>query len=139
MKYDRLWERLIEFLNEWGTATETEPGRIAVTFASSDASTRTIEILMTRSQWDDMVTIPFGDFDAAAQQVRASALQMEEHERFLVYELYDLVSSATPDLPIDPQEARLNELARQHPEGIGRWVANRDGNVVDELGPPPSG
>src|SRR4051794_18058034 len=138
VKYDRLWERLIEFLNDWGTATEIEPGRIAVTFSHSDASARTVEIRMTPRQWDDMVTIPFGDLDAAPQEVRAAALRMAEHHRFLVYEQYDLVSSATPELPIDPQAARLDELARQHPKGIGRWVVmDRDGNVLDELGQPP--
>ena len=83
-----------------------------------------------------MVTIPFGDFDAAAQEVRATVLRMEELERYLVYGQYELVPSATADLPVDPQEARLSELARQHPEGIGRWVVlDRDGNVIDELGP----
>jgi hypothetical protein len=138
MKYDRLWERLIEFLNHWTTATEVEPGRIEVTLAPPDASTTTFEILMTHSQWDDMVTIPFGDFDAAAREVRATIMRMEEHERFLVYGQYELVPSTTPQLPVDPRTARLNELARQHPEGIGRWVVmDRDGNEVDELGLPP--
>jgi hypothetical protein len=138
MSYERLWERLIEFLNGWSTATEVEPGRIEVTVGYPDASTRTVQILMTRRQWDDMVTIPFGDFDAAAQEVRATVLGMEEHERYLVYGQYELVPSATPDLPVDPGAARLSELARQHPEGIGRWVAmDRDGNIIDELGPDP--
>jgi hypothetical protein len=137
MSYERLWERLIEFLNDWGSAEEVEPGRIEVTLTYPDASARTVEILMTRRQWDDMVTIPFGDFDAAAQEVHATVQRMQEHERFLVYEQYDLIPSATPNLPVDAETARLNELARQHPEGIGRWVAmDRDGNVVDELRPP---
>ena len=138
MSYDRLWERLIEFLNGWSTATEAEPGRIEVTLEQPDASTTTVEILMTRREWDEMVTIPFGDFDAAAQEVRETVLRMAEHERFLVYHQYGLVPSAMPYLPVDPQTARLNERARQHPEGLGRWVVtDRDGNFVDELDPPP--
>jgi len=31
MSYERLWERLFEFLNGWSTAAEVEPGRIEVT------------------------------------------------------------------------------------------------------------
>ncbi len=91
---------------------------------------------MTREEWDDMVSIPFGEFGAAARAVRATALSMEEDEHFLVYEQYALVASSTPDLPVDPEEAHLAELARQHPEGFGRWVVLDDeGNVIDEFRP----
>ncbi|WP_185996081.1 hypothetical protein [Nocardioides campestrisoli] len=134
MTYDRLWERLVEFLNDWGTATATEPGRITLTFAHPDDSTRTVEIVMTREEWDDMVSIPFGEFGAAVRAVREAALSMEEDEHFLVYEQYALVASSTPDLPVDPEEAHLAELTRQHPEGFGRWVVLDDeGNVIDEF------
>lgn len=38
------------------------------------------------------------------------------------------------DVQEDPEMARLAALARQHPEGIGRWVVfDRDGNVEDEF------
>ncbi|WP_181311534.1 hypothetical protein [Nocardioides campestrisoli] len=134
MKYDRLWKRLLEFLNDWGTAAVTEPGRITLTFAHPDGSTRTVEIVMSRDEWDEMVTIPFGEFGAAARAVRATALSMEEDEHFLVYEQYALVASSTPDLPVDAEEAHLAELIRQHPEG--RWVVLDDeGNVIDEFPP----
>ncbi len=138
MTYERLWERLLEFLDGWSEATETAPGRLRLAFEDSEGSTRVVEILMSREEWDHLVTIPWGDFDLAAQEVRNAVLGLPDDKRFLVYESYELVPSATPDLPVDPEEARLDELARRHPEGIGRWVAlDRDGHVSGELGPPP--
>ncbi len=56
MSYERLWERLLEFLNNWSTAVEVEPGRIEVTLDNPDGSKRGVEILMTPDEWDDMVT-----------------------------------------------------------------------------------
>lgn len=138
MSYERLWERLFEFLNGWSTAVEVAPGRIEVRLESPDGSTRAVELVMTPDEWDEMVTIPWGDFDSAAQEVRKAVLDLRHHERYLVYGDYELVPSATADLPVDPEETRLDELARQHPEGFGRWVVmDRDGNVLDEFRPPP--
>jgi len=89
---------------------------------------------MTPDEWDDMVTGPWGDFDLAAREVRKMVLGLQDHERFLVYGQYEMVPSTTPDLPVDPEHIGLDELARQHPQGFGRWVAmNRDGNVLDEF------
>lgn len=61
-------------------------------------------------------------------------LGLRNHERFLVYRQYELVPSSTPHLPVDPEDIRLDELARQHPEGFGHWVVlDRDSNVLDEF------
>jgi len=138
MRYERLWERLLEFLNQWSTAVEVEPGRLQVSLVTSDGSTKDVEILMTHQEWDDMVTIPWGDFDGAAQEVRRSLLGLRNDERFLIFGDYELVPSEIETLPVDPDEARLQELARQHPEPFGRWVAFNDdsGSVVDEMKPP---
>lgn len=134
MSSDRLWGRLLEFLNNWSTASEVEPGQITVTLAETDGSTRVVHIVMTAEEWDDMVCSPFGDFDAAAQEVRDSVLRLGNNEGFLVYESYELVPSDSAALPVDPEEVRLDELARLHPEGFGRWVAlDGDGNVEDEF------
>jgi hypothetical protein len=63
----------------------------------------------------------------------SAVLGVSDHERFLVYDDYELVPSATPTLPVDPDEIRLAELARQHPERC-RWVAeDPDGTVQDEF------
>jgi hypothetical protein len=134
MRYERLWERLLEFLNGWSSAVETVPGRVEVTVEQPDGSRRMVEIRMTHGEWDNMVTIPWGDFDLAANEVRKSVLGVPDHERFLVYADYELVPSLTPTLPVDPDEIRLGELARQNPERF-RWVAeNSDGTVQDEFG-----
>jgi len=130
VKYDRLWERLFEFLNRWSTALEVEPGRTEVIIHNPNGSSRVTEILMTSDEWDDMVSVLYADFDAAAEDVRKAVLEPTEPLRFLVYEDYQLWPSATPELPIDPEDARLNETARKNPEGIGHWFAlDRQGNV----------
>jgi hypothetical protein len=59
------------------------------------------------------------------------------HEAFLVYRDYELVPSATPALPVDQEDALLDELARERPEGFGRWIAaDRDRSGRAELDPP---
>ncbi len=137
MRYERLWERLLEFLDEWADAREVRPGRIEVTWPRSGEPVRTVELVITRSEWDDLVAIPYGDFDLAAAEVRRSVLALEADQPYLVYGTYELVPSQTPALPPDPEELRLEERLREHPEGFGRWVAlDADGNAVDELGPP---
>ena len=138
VSYDRLWERLLDYLDGWSTATEVEPGRVEVAMENSNAPYRVVEILMTPHEWDDMVTIPWGDFDSAAQEVQKAVLRLPSQERFLIYRDYELVPSATPSLPPAPEEARLDQLAGEHPETLGRWVVtDRDGNERDEPGPPP--
>jgi hypothetical protein len=137
MSYERLWERLLEFLNSWSSAAEVSPGRIEVTLEEPGGTARVVEIVMTPDEWDDMAAVARGDFDDAVQKVKTTVLGLRSHERFLVYEDYDLHVSAGPDLPVDPEIERLDELAaRQHPEGVGRWVVtDRDGNVLDEFCP----
>ncbi len=39
---------------------------------------------MTRNEWDDMVTIPWGDFDLAASEVSKALLSLQRDERILV-------------------------------------------------------
>jgi hypothetical protein len=137
MGYERLWEQLLEFLNDWTTAVETWPGWIEVALGDQDGSPRVVTILMAHDEWDEMVSVPWGDFDSAAQEVRKALLGLRDPDRFLVYARYELVPSASPSLPVDPEDARLDELARRHPEGFGRWAAtDRSGNVVDESSPP---
>lgn len=136
MSYERLWERLLDFLNGWASAREAGPGRIEVTVGPTERP-RTVTLVMTREQWDDLVTIPFGDFALAAGELRRRVLRLRGDQGYLVYRTYELVPSTTPVLPEDPDELRLQELARRHPEGFGRWVAlDEAGDVVDELKSP---
>jgi hypothetical protein len=124
MGYDRPWERLIDELTLLGSVVEVAPERTRLTFADAAGAPRSVEILMSRRQWEEMVIIPFADFATAAERVKAAILGLRDGERFLVYENYDLVPSTTPDLPLDPDP------------GPGRWVAlDQDGQVVDEFRP----
>ena len=139
MTYERLWQRLLEHLDTWASAREVAPGRIAVDWLHPCGDRRTTELVMTRHEWDDMVTVVYGDFDQAAEKVRRSVLDLAGDEGYLVYRTYELVPSDGPVLPPDPEVLRMQELARRHPEGVGRWVVlDEEGNVVDELGPPPA-
>ncbi len=137
MNYERLWERLLDALNEWTSAREVEAGRIEVLLRSAGAGERRVQIVMTPDDWDDMASVTFGGFEYAFDHVKDRLMSMEATETFAVYSFYDLVPSSTPQLPIGPDELRLDELARQHPEGFGRWVAlNDDGTIQDEFKPP---
>ncbi len=137
MKYDRLWERLVDALDGWTSAREVEPGRIEVSLPDTGAGERQVQIVMTPDEWVDMASVAFGGFDYAFDHVRDRLASMEAAETFAVYSTYDLVSSTTPELPVDREELRLDELAREHPEGFGRWVAaNEDGTIQDEFKPP---
>lgn len=98
MKYDRLWERLLEYLDTWAVAREV-PGGIAVTFETSTGVTRTVEVRVTPPAWDDYVSTIFGTGDPRAtsleRQLRATTAP------YLVYDTYDWVPSATRQPPDD--------------------------------------
>lgn len=134
--YERLWERLVEYLDEAGSAREVTGG-IEVSFLTQDGVTRTVQVVVTPHQWDDYVSTLFGDGEPRATGLRARVTSQPDDLRFLVYDgSYDWKPSSKPTLPEDPEIAVLDELARQRPEGIGRWiVTDRDGNVIDEFRP----
>ncbi len=67
--YERLWQRLLDFLNDWSTAVETGPGRIQVTVAKPDGSSQVVEIVMTPDDWDSLVSV-IGDFESQTQRIR---------------------------------------------------------------------
>lgn len=98
-------------------------------------SGRVIEIVITQEDWEDLVTIPWGDVSCAAREVGRWISTLPAHQHFLVYNgLYELVGSATEELPVDPEDERLDELLRQRPEVFDRRVVLDDqGNVVDEF------
>jgi hypothetical protein len=45
-----------------------------MTLEDPDGPTRGIQILMTPDEWDEMVTVPWGNFDAAATRVKEQVL-----------------------------------------------------------------
>lgn len=119
--YERLWERLVEALDEWTSATEIAFGRIEV--ALSDGLRRRAVIVMTPDEWEDMAGVMWGDFTAAVNEIKRTASHLGPDEHFLVYEQYRLVPSAAPTLADDAQVTALAERLREHPEGFGRWSA----------------
>lgn len=136
MNAESLWERLLSILNQVGTVVEVGPGRIQVMLGSPDGSPRHVEIVLTPHQWEEMIGIMWGNYCWEVREyVKDTVLGLQPDERFLVYAQYSLVPSATAELPADEEFTRLRELAREHPEGIGRWVVeDSDGTVIDELG-----
>jgi hypothetical protein len=137
-RYENLWERLLLFLDEWSAARELQPGRISVEFSHAGGTTRVIEVLMTEDEWDDMVSVPWGGFGPELQQyLKDRVLGLRLDERFLIYSQYDVVPSTGATLPGDPEEERMTQLARRHPEGFGRWSTTDKHGKVIEYEPPP--
>ncbi|MGH1564575.1 hypothetical protein [Mumia sp. DW29H23] len=138
MNDDRLWERLLASLNHWGNAAEVAPGRIELSYEDEDGLVRQVEIVMTADEWSDFAGTIWGDFGDAANDVKRMVTEAPLGLHYCVYGTYELVPSATPELPVDPEDAAMEEMARQHPEGFGRWVVTDEaGHVLDELGPEP--
>jgi hypothetical protein len=130
--FERIWGRLLEFLNKWSEAVEVGPGRIRVSWEEADGSTRDVEILMTPEEWEEMVGVMWGGFGRELRaHLKDTVLGLQPQEHFLVYGDYALYPQATEEVPVDPDLARLEELSRQHPEGFGEWMTyDRSGNPV---------
>ena len=123
VKYDRLWERLIEYINEWASAREV-PGGIEVTLEQPPGVPRTVEVVVTPADWDDYISIVYGTGDPRATTLQNEVLAMPAGVSYLVYDTYDWVPSGTRELP---DEDHLNP-------GPGEWVVtDDDGNVIDRF------
>jgi hypothetical protein len=114
---DEDWQRLVDALGTLGAVTTTERG-LAV-----DLGHRTVELVMTPDDWDDMPVVHGGyPVEETLEQVRSQPGDV----RFLVYDgQYALEPCVTPFLPPDPEALRLEDLARQYPNGIpgAGWFA----------------
>jgi hypothetical protein len=119
---DTWWAHLVEVLATCGAVARDPHG---LTVALGARGTPAVEIVMTEDEWDDLVSIMWGDVEPAAQHVRELVLRQRRGGRYLVYSQYDLVPSDRPELPANPVFARLRELAAQHPDGIpgAAWYA----------------
>lgn len=126
MKYDRLWERLIEHLEELGSAREV-PGGIEVTFERPGGVSRTVEIVMTSRDWDDFISTMYGTGDPSVTTIRSEVLAVPDDKRYLVYDTYDWEPSATRTVPPDP-------FLIADPQPRGEWVAvDEEGNVTSRF------
>lgn len=121
-----LWSVLVDVLGSLGDVAGREPVGLVVSTRRGDVTRRRIEIVMTEDEWDDMVSIMWGEVEGAAQHVRQLVLQQPRDKRYLVYSQYMLEPSVDPVLPVDPVIARLQGLAAQHPDGLpgAGWYAH---------------
>jgi hypothetical protein len=123
---DTWWDHLVGALATVGEVAERDRHGLTVVLGRDDTS-MVVEIVMTQDEWDDLVSIMWGDVEPAAQHVRELALNQPRHQRYLVYSQYNLMPSDGPALPVNPVFARLEELAAQHPDGIpgAGWYASK--------------
>jgi hypothetical protein len=85
------WERLIQSLDDWGSAREGEPGRIHVRLPDGS---REVTIVMTPEEWsEDMTGVMWGNFEDALNDVKETLLNLGINERFARYSQYRLYGS----------------------------------------------
>jgi hypothetical protein len=108
------YERLVRDLDGWTSASQPAPGRIRVSVPQAGHGHRTVTIVMTPAEWEDMFTVAYGSFDSALARVKQTLLALKPHERFAVYADYGLEPSTAEALP----EPVLPE------PGSGRWVVH---------------
>jgi len=111
MKYERLWERLTEYLEEWASTREV-PGGIEVTFEQTPGTWRVVELVISPVDWDDYITSIYGDGDPRATSLKDKIFAMPEATPYLVYDNYGWDASQTPHVPNDDSMP-----------GSGGWVA----------------
>ena len=120
----KCYKRLVRDLDGWSSASELAPGRIRVSVPQAGRGRRTVVIVMTPAEWENMFTVAHGSFDLAFDRVKQTLLSMKPHERFAVYADYGLEPSTIETLP----EPDLPE------PGSGRWVASdRPGDEASKL------
>ena len=125
MGYERVWERLIEYLDDLGGAREV-PGGIEVTVGESPGRTRTVEVVVSPQDWDGFISTLYGDGDPAVTTIKEKVLSVPEGVPYLVYDrICDWEPSAARELPADDFD----------PEMRGEWLVKDDaGNVIDRFG-----
>ena len=122
-RYERLWERLLTLLGTLGEVEPHEDGRLLLTIDG-----HRIELVMTESEWDDLVCIPYGSFAGGANHLlhMIGRAQMDRSP-FLVYDTYKLHASDTTDVPGEAEDEaeveRLRAYRQAHPGAKGEWRA----------------
>ena len=124
---DPWWIVLVNVLGSVGMVEERDPYGLTVSAQTADGTSTVVEIVMTPEEWDDVVSISWGVVASAAHHVRGQILNQPPDQRYLVYDCYQLLPCAAPELPVDPDLLHLQQIAAQHPDGVipgGRWDAN---------------
>ncbi|WP_457189874.1 hypothetical protein [Nocardioides sp. P5_E3] len=123
------YERLVRDLDGWTSASQPAPGRIRVEVPQPGRGHRTVVIVMTTAQWEDMSSVDYGSFEAALDGVKRTLLALKPHERFAVYAQYRLEPSTAATLP----EPVLPE------PGSDEWVIHDRHGVERRFGDYPEG
>ena len=112
------WSVLVDVLGSLGDVAGSEPVGLVVSTRRGDVTRRRIEVVMTEDEWDDMVSIMWGEVEGAAQHVRQLVLQQPRDKRYLVYSQYMLEPCVDPVLPVGPVIASFLWLDRYEPEPV---------------------
>ena len=123
------YERLVRDLDGWTAASRPAPGRIQVKVPQAGRGHRTVVIVMTPAEWENMFSVAYGSFEAALDRVKRTLLALKPHEGFAVYADYGLEPSTAATLP----EPVLPE------PGSGEWVTHDKDGVARRLGDYPEG
>lgn len=121
-----MWERLIEYLDGWSTAHEV-PGGIELTFDHPSGERRTVDIVISPADYEDYLSIVFGDDDPEIAGIKPAVMSMPHGLRYLVYDDYDWFPSSSPAPPPDEWDDLV-------PAEGGEWVAtDQEGKVTNRF------
>jgi hypothetical protein len=123
MGYERIWERLLEHLEELGSAREVAGGIEVITDRPRGRS-RTVEVVVSPEEWDDYVSTMYGDGDPTQTGIKDRVLEVPYGVRYLVYDgSYNWTPSETRELPEEDFDP-----------GRGAWVVtDGGGKVIDRF------
>lgn len=129
MRYSNLWRPLMSYLGGWAERLSEDPDGITVQYRDATGGRRRVHIVMSRDDWDEFVTIPWGSFDSAAARLREILISLPPGETKLVYDQYDLV--------LEKDRHTDEDLPDAGPDGIpsGYWTA-RSGDPTARFRPP---
>lgn len=139
---EEAWQALLTHLGSYGADVRVDDGEIRVLKGTEKTIYR-----IDPEAWTAYLTGPeITDQPRNSQIVPVATPLVDGLPLWVVDELDEVAGAWGPvvslhggrlmgsDVQEDPEMARQAELARQHPEGIGRWaVLDRDGNVDDEF------
>ncbi len=108
-----------------GDVEQREPYGLRIGVRRDDGSPLHIDVVMTPADWDDLVAVRHGSLGLALEYVRRVVAEQARDKTHLVFRSYELIPSAAPELPADPDLLEMQALAGE--DGIvpgGRWFAN---------------
>lgn len=122
---DEQWQLLLAFLRRHGEVEVAPSGRLQFTPTASD---RRIEIVMTPDEWEDTVSVGWGELEGPARHLLETAERASADQSFLVYDGHHVEPSALPEI-VPTDDASVEELRQSSPlpSESGWYVASSDG------------